>query len=489
MKLVNKKVFLEGRTCITKGWYYRSRDTQPPLTQANQFRIDQGIEIGNMARSLYPLGVLVNEGSNTKNHEKTKQLLSDSNISVIFEATFIHNSNIARADILVRITDEWHLIEVKSSSASEDIKDELIDDLTYTTLILNSCNIKIKKTSLQLVSKNYRLGMENKDFFAEVDCTEKVSNRLSDFKNSMETISQATGVADRPEPKLIYDCRKCDFYESECLGKNVKNPIFDLPRLNQKKFDALVEEKIFVIEQIPPDFELTPSQNTVLNAVENNEPFIDNDKLKKSLEKIIFPAFYLDFESVSTAIPIYKNIAPYQEIVTQYSIHKLAEVGDTGEHCEFLSNHRIDDRRQLAEKLIRDIGNNGSVIVYHAQAEKRFINSLSKDCPDLSNELNSIINRIVDLEVILRESYYHPNFKGSYSIKAVLPVMVPELSYKELAVSDGQSASVVFAQLALNKYSAHEAVEIRKNLYEYCKLDTLAMVKIHKKLAELSTRK
>jgi hypothetical protein len=224
----------------------------------------------------------------------------------------------------------------------------------------------------------------------------------------------------------------------------------------------------------------------VVEAVKDETPFIDKEKLKDLLDEIVYPTYYLDFESTSTAIPLYENIGPYQEIVTQYSIHKFLSENDEEKHFEFLSDYTKDDRRTLAEKLLKDIGKEGSVIVYFAAAESRMLKSLAKLFPDLADDLNNIIERIVDLEKIAVETYYHPEFHGSYSIKVVLPVLVPEMSYKELEIGDGQSASVVFAELARGKYSQDEAALICEQLLKYCKQDTWAMVKIHEKLIQLS---
>ena len=482
MKMVNKNIFLEGRTCLTRGWYLRSSGIQIPLTQAAQFRINEGVEIGKMARLLYPQGTLVNEGSNINNYEKTQKLIGDDNVQAIFEATFIHNDNIARADILERMNGEWHLIEVKSSSASENIKDELIDDLTYTAIVLSLCGIEPKKMSLLLISKNYRLGMDNRDFFVEVNCTEEVNKRRLSFIGKIDEIAQATGTPDKPEPKFIYPCKDCDYYKEYCLGKNMDDPIFDLPRLGEKKFKLYTEENISLVSQIQIEDELSASQKRVWTTVRDKKPFIDKKRLKEWLGKIIFPAYYLDFESVSTAIPLYNDIGPYQEIVTQYSIHKFSALNSNEEHFEFLADYTKDDRKSLTEALLRDIGTEGSVIVFHAAAEKKFINNLIKAIPEYTNELNAIINRIIDLEEIIKDTYYHPAFHGSYSIKVVLPVMVPEMSYKHLAIGDGQSATVVFAELARKKYSIDESERLCKELLTYCKQDTWAMVKIHEKL-------
>ncbi len=489
MTLINKNIFLESRLCLTKGWYLRTSGAQTFKSQptlADQFRTNEGIEIGKMARSLYPYGILINEGSNLGNYERTKQIINDNNTLTIFEATFIHDGSIAKADILERINGEWHLIEVKSSSASDDVKDALIDDLTYTASILRLCGIELKKMSLLLVSKNYQPGMANRDFFVEVNCTQEVSKKCLDFIRKIDEISKVAIFEERPEPKLIYQCKNCDFYKNDCLGKNIDDPIFDLPNLREKKFNGYIEENISLISQIPEENSLSAPQKTVWIAVNDNAPYINKGRLKERLREITFPAYYLDFESVSTAIPLYQNIKPYQEIVTQYSIHKFSAMNSKEEHFEFLANYTKDDRKALAQKLLIDIGKEGSVIVYHAQAEKRFINNLAKSTPEYANELNCIIDRIVDLELIIKETYYHPSFHGSYSIKVVLPVLVPEMSYKNLAIGDGQSANVVFAELARKKYSAQKSEALCKELLKYCRQDTLAMVKIYESLIDLT---
>ncbi len=480
--MLNKRIFLESQQCLTKGWHIKNKTIEIPLTQADQFRINEGIEIGKMARALYPHGILINEGNNSLNHKKTLTLINNDECNVIFEGTFIHHDIIAKADILERVSDGWHLIEVKSSS---QIKDELLDDLAYTALILKLCGMNISQTSLMLVSKEYQIGLSPDKYFSLINCTEAVHEKSLAYQKPLEKISQTVNSAERPKPTLIHSCKDCDFFEKHCVGKNISSPIFNLPNLRKKKFNHLIQQNIFSIKDIPDEFELTANQKTVWEAVKENKPILNKEKMLAALNGIVFPAYYLDFESVTTPIPLYDKIAPYQEIVTQYSIHQFFNLSDEGKHYEYLADHSKDDRKAIAEKLLKDIGEKGSVIVYHAQAEKRFIGDLIKACPELAEKLTKIIERIVDLKVILNESYYHPDFHGSYSIKVVLPVLIPEMSYKELAIGDGQTASSAFAELARGKYSADETREIRENLLLYCKQDTFAMVKIHRKLLEL----
>lgn len=482
MHPLTKLSYLATLTCPTQGWFYRNKQNNHEPTISGKFLSEMGIKIGEMARECYPSGILVHEGGNELNYQKTMQLIKGQNDITLFEATFCHNNAIARADILRRENGSWHLIEVKSSLSG---KDEFIDDLAYTATLAQLCGITLNKISLMHVSRDYRLGMNNQDFFVTTDCTDLVQEKIPVFISAFDRVVSITGNPERPLPTFILACKDCEFFSSDCLGKSITNPVFDIPNMKHKKFDAYVAEGITEITHISDDSKLTDNQSVIWQAVKDQKPTIDFDGLKSQLDAIIFPVCYLDFESVNTAIPLYPDLAPYHEIVTQYSIHHYSDLNSETRYSAFLSDHTKDDRRLLAENLLKDIAGDGSVIVFHAQAEKRFINSLAVAFPDLSNDLNKIIDRIVDLKVILNKGYYHPDFHGSYSIKVVLPVLVPTLSYESLDVGDGLSASAVFAQLAQSRYSDAQAIIMRINLLEYCKQDTLAMVKTHQKLAEM----
>lgn len=485
MKLVNKKIFLSSKLCLTKGWYLRASNVQVPLTRAEQFRIDEGSKISKISRSIYPSGILIDEVDNLSNYERTKRIINDANDVVLFEATFIFCNNIARADIIERIDDNWHLLEVKSSLESREVKENHIDDIAYTTAILKLCGVEVKRMSLLLVSKKYVNGMSNESFLVEVDCTEQVEKRLAEFIPIFSKVDEFSGADDRPKPELIFQCKDCEFYEKHCLGVGIINPIFDLPRLSQKMFNDLSELRFDSIDQIPEELHLTNQQKIVWNAVTGNKPFFDRDKMRGLIQEIIYPIYYLDFETVSTAIPLYENLTPYQTMVTQYSIHTCLSIDSEVEHFEYLANYDNDDSEALAVKLISDIGKYGSIIVYHAAAEKKFIKILAESVPNLSSDLNDIVDRIVDLEMIIRETYYNKAFRGSYSLKVVLPVLVPEMSYDIFVIGDGGDASAIFAELAQGKYPDNEAAELCNELLNYCKQDTLALVRIHHKLHSL----
>jgi len=405
--------------------------------------------------------------------------MNDPNVSIILEGAFLIDGFVTRADILERKGKGWRLVEVKSSVND---REEFIDDMAYTAMVIDRCGFNISNVSLLLVSKDFRLGMENEKLFVEIDHTDKVLAKVEEFKPFWQQIEEITRAPVKPAPRLIFECRKCEIFR-ECLGRGIENHIFDIPRLSQSKFDELAGLGIVCIEAIPDGFLLTENQARVRDCVLTKKPFVGGS-LRSELTSISWPAHYLDFETVMTAIPLYPDIAPYTQIPTQYSIHKCSDVGLIIGHLEYLADPSKDCRKELAENLINNLGEDGSIIIY-STFEKAVINNLGRLYPDLLEKLNSLAGRMIDLAAIIGKNYYHPDFHRSTSIKTTLPVLVPELSYDNLEIAEGDSAMAAFAYLALGKYKDTKEIEaVKRNLLEYCKQDTLAMVKLHQRLAE-----
>ncbi len=479
MRNVSKAIFLNALVCPALGWLLRMsrEEVSREPTLGEKFRMEQGIEIGRRARELYPDGVLIDKRNIVSASEKTKSLMDDPNTSAIFEGTFLIDGFAAKADVLKRKDDGWHLIEVKSSVND---KEEFIDDMAYTAMVIDRCDFEISAVSLVLVSKDFRLGMKNEQLFVEIDHTDEVLDRVEEFKLFWKPIEEITRRSVKPEPALRFNCRKCGLFK-ECVGRDIENHVFDIPRLTQSKFDKLMESGIIRIEDMPDGFPLTENQGRVRNCVQTEKPFV-GDRLKSELGSISWPAYYLDFETVMTAIPLYPDIAPYTQISTQYSIHKCSESGRIIRPFEYLADSGRDCRRELAENLINDLKGGGNIIVY-GSFEKTIITGLGRVYPDLSRELNSLVDRLVDLEGIVRRNFYHPDFHGSTSIKITLPVLVADMSYNELEIADGDTAMAAFAYMALGKYGDAEVESMRRNLLEYCKQDSLALVNLHQRLA------
>lgn len=275
MKSVSKQIFLNALVCPTLGWLLRSGEiikqiTEAELTLGERFRIEQGIEIGRRARELYLGGLLIDEVDLVSASKKTKGFMNDPSISIIFEGAFLIDGFVARADILKRKGNSWHVIEVKSSMND---KEEFIDDMAYTTMVIDHCGFNVSSVSLLLVSKDFRLGMGNEELFVEIDHTDEVLVRVEEFKPFWQRIEEITKAPVKPEPQLLFECRKCGLFQ-ECLGRGIENHVFDIPRLSQSKFDQLAELGIVCIEAIPDGFPLTENQARVRDCVLTKKPFV-----------------------------------------------------------------------------------------------------------------------------------------------------------------------------------------------------------------------
>jgi len=483
MSYISKDIYLNSLACSALGWQLRNKKNfkqsdREKLSLGEKFRIEQGLEVGRKARTLYPDGFIIDDSRMQEAAAKTAEAILVDKITTIFEGAFLVGHFAARADILQRIGSAWHLIEVKSSVND---KDEFVDDMAYTAMILLKSGLDIRKVSLILISKDFRLGMSNRDLFTYIDHTDDVIHRASDFRALCDKVEQITSSASKPEEELSFECRKCDVF-SQCLGKDVINHIFEIPRISQSKFLSLMESRIVRIEDIPKTFKLTDNQIIVRDAVQSGKPFV-GQTLSDQLARIIWPAFYLDFETVMTAIPLYPEIAPFTQIPTQYSVHVCSNIGSVLSHAEYLADPLKDCRLELAESLIRDLPGTGSIIVY-SNFEKTVLNSLVKIYPDLQQKLEALIDRLIDLEAIIRSDFYHPGFHGSTSIKCTLPALVPDMSYEDLPIAEGDSAMAAFAYLAQGKYDHEQTEEVRRNLLMYCKQDTFAMIRLHQQIAK-----
>ena len=459
-----------------------------PVSDTDLFKMEEGVQVGEMARSLYPKGILITGSSEEKDTaEKETQDHIASHAPVLFEATFRSKPFTTKADMLVPIRGGWKIIEVKASlypkkqeKKKQKFKD-LIDDLAYTVMVASQTGIRIAQASLLLISRDFRKGMEPSLLFIEEDCTKDVQKRLQTFRKMAKTLPKMIESTNRPVPSLRPACSTCEFFSTKCLGKGIQFPVTDIPRLG-KKIEKVPSVKVI---ELPSDFPLTLKQKRVVQSIKTPKPYMALDKIRAVLAEIEWPVFYLDFETTETALPLYPDTGPYEDIVTQYSIHRREKHKTKITHYEFLAdNPQKDPRRILTQNLLRDLGTKGNILVYH-NFEKGILKGLAQLFPAWEKELNAIIARLVDLKVLLERVYYHPNFHGSYSLKKVLPVLVPGQDYSTLTVQDGMAASASFAKMAMGLYSRREADRARKDLLEYCKQDTRAMIEFHQALGRL----
>jgi hypothetical protein len=483
MEYINKTVFLNYLDCPTLGWKTK-KNMLPKLSGlSNELLILEGRNIYKEALKLFPDAVSGKRLKLKNPDTSCKNLIAGLEINKSIYATpFVVDSFYAKPDILKKLEDNsCDLFEVKSGSR---YKIKYINDISFNVMVLSKLGIRINKTSILYLSSGYCIGMDFSKLFTEANCSEKVKIKVHEFLSIADKASNDLQSETMPLPVLKSRCKNCPIFDV-CIGKGTKKHIFDLPRLSIFQMDQLIAIGADTIDKIPDNFELVDRQKIVKNCVLTDTRYVSNN-LKVELENIKQPFYYLDFESVTTIMPLYPNIFPHTQILTQFSLDKTDESGNILKHYEYIADQTRDCRKDIAEKLISYLDKEGSIITY-ANAELIIISKLALLFPELSEKLNKIIERIIDLELIIRKNYYDVNFHGRTSIKKILPVLVPDMmSYDSLNIGVGSDASAAFAFMAMGLYDEEKIKETKDNLLKYCAQDTLVMIRIHQFLINVT---
>ncbi len=487
--ILSKSQYLRGLQCLKSLWLYKNRPelrAKPDALQEALF--EKGYEVGDLAKELFAGGIEIEFDPNNFDGmiQKTKELIANG-AQIIYEATFKERKIFAMADLLVRDGNGWNMYEVKSSA---QVKEYHLDDASIQWYAFSNA-IQLHKACIIHINNQYeRHGdLEIHKLFTIEDVTDEVLQRQKDIPSNLSKMQQ-TLQGDEPAINIgphCFDPFECDFLEY--CWKNVPEiSVFRLYRMNgTKKFELYYQGVVSYEDVANSDISLNEAQKLQIGTFLNQTVHIDKEKIRKFLAKIKYPISFLDFETFHEAIPRFDGQRPYQQIPFQYSLHILYEDG-TLVHKEFLADENVDPRPELAKRLLQDIAKIGTIVAFNKSFEIRVIRELAVNLPEFQERLYALIERFEDLiEPFRNLGYYHPDFHGSFSIKSVLPALFPqddELDYKKLgSVQNGGEAMQIFAKLHLLK-DRSKRDEIRKDLLAYCRLDTLAMVRIYEKLRE-----
>lgn len=468
---------MQGLQC-TKSLYLQIHDSNlaREVSAGEQAIFDQGNEVGLEAQKRFPGGYTVEaeywdfEGA----IEQTKQAIKDG-AKDIYEASFIFDDIFARIDILHKNGKAWDLIEVKSSTK---VKDEHIYDVAIQKWILDQLKIKVK--SCYVMHINNQCTYPNfKDLFTKVDVTDEVKTVTPEIEELLPVLKKVKTIKTPPTVDIgqhcdsPYECR----FKGHCWSqKNLPElNVFNLPGMGQKAWQFYEQGKVGFSDLVGE--KLTATQKRAVEAGLSKKRLIDKSQIIDELNEWIFPLYYLDFETISYAVPRFDGTRPYQQMPFQYSLHIQKKPCGTLKHFEHLHTTNTDPRRQLAESLCQQIGTKGSVVAYNKGFESMCLKKLAESYPDLSKKLLDIVDRLVDPLPIFRKSIYDSKFYGSFSIKYVAPAIIgKKVSYEGLNVSDGTLAQVAYNQMIGLPKGSEEKEGIIKDLLEYCAQDTLCMV-------------
>ena len=498
---LTKSRYLDGLRCEKKlwlGWHERLPREEPPPFSV----LDVGSRIGRGARNLFPGGVLV--GEEAWDHESalaTTQALLAGDAPALFEAAFEFENVRIRVDVLERLGESWGLREVKSStSANEDAGH--FDDVAVQLHVLEGVGLNVTSVEIIHVNNQYERGEGEvawPEMLVRQDFTREARDRLAEVRKKLPELFSVLNESVVPEVGTSkkrcnkpYRCERID----TCMKENPDDWVGLLYRIRAKSLDGFLARGIHSISDIPDDFELPKSQSRVVEAVKTRVPWISED-LGAALKGFGPPAYYMDFETMLSGIPAFRETRPFETVPFQWSLH-FVEADGTLSHQEYLASGDTDPRRPFAEKLIEAVARKDvPVVVYNKSFELRVLKGLAERFEDLKEDLEVIMDNVVDLLALVRDHVVHPDFinpksltAGTYSIKNVLPALVPHRGYEDLdGVADGMEAARVFTAIVFGVYTGEEAERCRRELLDYCERDTLAMVEVQDALKALAVGK
>ena len=492
LPVLSKSRFMAGLQCHKRLYLELFQpELADPISESSQAIMDSGTGIGALARGIYPGGTLIEQ--DYMHHKEaviqTVELLKDKSIPALYEAAFMYDDIRIRADILVRVGKNlFDLVEVKSGNS---VKPEHIPDTAIQVYVLEGCGLRVRRACVAHLNKEYIYpggDYDLQELFAVDDVTEKVREILPEVPGLLADMRATLSASEPPDIAPGKHCSKpydCEFC-GHCFQVFPENYVGELPNARAKLLTALAEAGIDDICDIPDDFDgLNPLQQRVRDCVVSDRVYMSPD-LKNDLAQIKYPVYFLDFETFNPALPLYVGTHTYQILPFQWSCHIMDKKGKIT-HEEFLHTGPDDPREPFAESLIDVLNDNGSIIVY-SSFEAGQIKGLIRDLPHMSQELSAVLNgRIVDLLKIIKEHCYHPDFHGKFSIKKVLPALVPGLGYGDLEIQEGSLASMAYAEMIAPGTPAKWRREIRKNLLAYCERDTEAMVRLYEVLKDYFT--
>lgn len=466
---LTKSLFIEYLDSPLHMWLKsRSQVTPKPISIYDQHIMKQGYEIEELAKVFLEKKVILDYPAGS---------------TISFEETLTDGNYQSRIDALVHNTtnNTYDLYEIKSSTT---IHTEHKHDVVFQHLI-GKATLPINKTYLVRVNGDYRREgeIDLQQLFLIEDMEHEIAKREDEVYKLRSDAWSTLRLENMPTDEHCFKPETCP-YPAICFPNLADYSIYDLSRASKNKYRQLIDMDISLVKDIPDTVKTTTKQKAQIQSARIGKPIIKHEAIKKQLDSLEFPLYFLDYETYAEALPMYDNYGPYQQITTQFSIH-VAESPDSSEfkHHEFLAREKDDPAPELAKALYDVIGDTGTIIVWKKGFECGRNEELAVLVPQYAERLASINKRTFDLmEIFSKGLYIDYRFHGSASIKKVLPILVPKLSYKSLEIGEGATAMIKWHEMVYGDIPEAERDTIAKNLLTYCKLDTWAMVEIWRRL-------
>jgi len=329
--------------------------------------------------------------------------------------------------------------------------------------------------------KQYELGK----LFVIRNVTDETAALDQDVKDLIREERKVLAMANPPDIGPGSHCTNpftCEFY-NECNKPLPVDHIANLPGITPKKLEELTSQGIGSIGKITKSFSLTERQRRAWECARTGKPWFGKG-LKEALSELGYPLYFMDFETLGVALPRYAGTSPYDAILFQWSVHIQRKPGAELEHHEFLADNSNDPRPEFVKTLFQVIGKKGSILAYNSGFESGCLVSLAEWLPQYKGGIEDIQGRLWDPLPVIRAHVYDLAFRGSYSLKSVLPALVSGMSYDGMEVAEGNEAGLAWEKMLNAAAGSEERKRLRDALLAYCKQDTLAMAKLLEVLCE-----
>jgi hypothetical protein len=475
---LSKSRILLNQQCSKRLWLKTNRPELEEVSEGNERRFAAGDKVGEIARGLYPGGLLIDADDLGLALEQTRTAMAGPP-RPLFEATFEHEGTLVRADLLLPDNGAWRMVEVKSSTS---VKDYHLNDAAVQAWVLEKAGVLVSRVEIAHIDNTfvYPGNGDYRGLLTHEGISQEVRTLQADVPVWLDQARQTLGLGTEPD---IVPGKHCDD-PFECSFRRYCDPsVFDpipvhsvrvLP-YGGKFVQGLIEQGREDLRQLRMDELKKENHQRIWRTLQTGQAELD-PRAGKIVGELGWPRYYMDFETINPAVPQWAGTRPYQHVPFQWSCH--IERPEGLEHAAFLAEAGIDPRRPFIESLLATLGDTGPVLVYNAPFERGRLEDLADAFPDLAAPINKVIKRLFDLYPLSREHYYHPDMRGSWSIKALLPTIAPELSYDGMTVAHGGAAQEAYEEIIAPVTTQERRAELAQALLEYCERDTLAMVEI-----------
>tara|TARA_B100000401_G_scaffold297001_1_gene203680 strand:- start:5647 stop:7134 length:1488 start_codon:yes stop_codon:yes gene_type:complete len=491
MNHLTKTDFIQYLNCPESLWLLKNKKEEynkhkGEFSEFQQKIIDEGYQVEEYAEKLFPEAINIPTANTSV--EETKEKLSGSGVSFL-QPSFSYSSCFARIDILEKLDDNtYHIYEVKSSTSIKTGKTQNhIIDASFQKYVMDNAGYSVSKISLIYLDKEYRKNgvIIASDLLKVEEITDRVNEIYPETRNNIKQAISFINLESIDEN--ICSCytntqsNHCDSF-SYFNDKITDSSIYKLASIRRNKIEDLISMDCISLLDIPVDYKLSSRQVSQIESLRINQPIYNKGNIKKTLSALQFPLHFFDYETYASAIPKVDGIGPHKHLVFQVSMHTMYEDGSI-EHFEWLGK-KMELPTEMLEKMQDKTGYNGTFISWNSPFENLCNKQMIESIPNHADYLNYINSNMFDLMIIFKEDYIDYRFQGSSSIKKVLPILCPEpeLSYKNLAIQDGSMAMDNWGKMMLDTNFNKDINKTRKDLLKYCRLDSLAMVEIYKKL-------